>query len=107
MDVDPSSPFSETGDDANARSNSPAMETDDTTTSTTADASLQNVLAPRNPNSEESPLTSAQIQVQFCWKRNEILWLFIQLQTYTRTPQQGISSEQLNALLPKYFILGL
>lgn len=64
MDVDPSSPFSETGDDANARSNSPAMETDDTTTSTTADASLQNVLAPRNPNSEESPLTSAQIQAK-------------------------------------------
>ena len=68
MDVDPSSPFPESGDDVNAaRSNSPTMETDD---ASAAEASLPNVLAPRNPNSGENPLTSAQIQVGFDY------WLF-------------------------------
>merc|ERR1719383_1541271 len=57
MDVDPSSPFPETGDDV--RSNSPAMETDDAPAN--AGAPPQNVLGPRNPNAEEGPLTPAQI----------------------------------------------
>ena len=59
MDVDPSSPFPETGDDV--RSNSPAMETDDAPAN--AGVPPQNVLGPRNPNAEEGPLTPAQIQV--------------------------------------------
>ena len=70
MDVDPSSPFPESGDDVNAvRSNSPAMETDETPAAApppaaaSAAAPIQNVLAPRNPNSDEGPLTPAQIQV--------------------------------------------
>ena len=63
MDVDPSSPFPESGDDV--RSNSPAMETDEAPAGSTTNAAapLQNVLAPRNPNAEDGPLTAAQIQV--------------------------------------------
>ena len=63
MDVDPSSPFPESVDEA--RSSSPAMETDETPAGTTphAAAPIQNVLAPRNANSEDGPLTPAQIQV--------------------------------------------
>merc|ERR1719383_521527 len=64
MDVDPSSPFPESGDDV--RSNSPTMETDEAPagSTTSAAAPLQNVLAPRNPNAEDGPLTAAQIQAK-------------------------------------------